>query len=354
MLRNSRLRWLLGLLAALSLLAAACGDDSESSDDGGTDDGGSAESAVPACLDIPALYALTGPESIGFANWSDATDLATTVGSAYAADLPDAPLTITGPGEESGTYDTYVEFVIEGIAEEQGLPEEEWVTRPDYTSSPNDNVIIEGISGSDDSLGWVGFAFAEENTDVVREIEIAGEDGTCVAPTVESISDGSYPLSRPLFIYVNAASLADNPAAAAYVDYYLGDEGYAAVADAGYVQMLEDDFAATADAWTEAGGTPGEPADGVSGEVTISGSSTVEPISSLVAESFSAANPDVSISVDGPGTGDGFELFCNGETDISDASRPIEQEEIDACADAGVEFVELQIGLDGLSILTKA
>lgn len=353
MLRNSRLRWLLGLLAALSLLAAACGDDSESSsDDGG--DGGSTESAVPACLDIPALYALTGPESTGFANWSDATDLATTVGSAYAADLPDAPLTITGPGEESGTYDTYVEFVIEGIAEEQGLPEEEWVTRPDYTSSPNDNVIIEGISGSDDSLGWVGFAFAEENTDVVREIEIAGEDGTCVAPTVESISDGSYPLSRPLFIYVNAASLADNPAAAAYVDYYLGDEGYAAVADAGYVQMLEDDFAATADAWTEAGGTPGEPADGVSGEVTISGSSTVEPISSLVAESFSAANPDVSISVDGPGTGDGFELFCNGETDISDASRPIEQEEIDACADAGVEFVELQIGLDGLSILTKA
>lgn len=356
MLRNSRLRWLLGLLAALSLLAAACGDDSESSsDDSGTDSGGATtESAVPACLDIPALYALTGPESTGFANWSDAADLATTVGSAYAEDLPDAPLTITGPGEESGTYDTYVEFVIEGIAEAQGLPEEEWVTRPDYTSSPNDNVIIEGISGADDSLGWVGFAFAEENTDVVREIEVAGEDGTCVAPTVDTISDGSYPLSRPLFIYVNAATLADNPAAAAYVDYYLGDDGYAAVADAGYVQMLEDDFAATAAAWTEAGGAPGEPADGVSGEVVISGSSTVEPISSLVAEGFSAANPDVSISVDGPGTGDGFELFCNGETDISDASRPIEPEEIDACAASGVEYVELQIGLDGLSILTKA
>ena len=353
MLRNSRLRWLLGLLAALSLLAAACGDDSESSD-GGSDDGGSTESAVPACLDIPALYALTGPESTGFANWSDATDLATTVGSAYSADLPDEPLTITGPGEESGTYDTYVEFVVEGIAEEQGLPEEEWATRPDYTSSPNDNVIIEGISGADNSYGWVGFAFAEENADVVREIEIAGEDGACVEPSIETISDGTYPLSRPLFIYVNAASLADNPAAAAYVDYYLGDGGYQAVADAGYVQMTEDDFATTVDAWTEAGGSPGEPASGVSGEVVISGSSTVEPISSLVAEAFSGENPDVSISVDGPGTGDGFELFCNGETDISDASRAIEQEEIDACAASGVEYVELQIGLDGLSILTKA
>lgn len=350
MLRNSRLRWLLGLLAALSLLAAACGDDSESS----SDDGGSTESAVPACLDIPALYALTGPESTGFANWSDATDLASTVGSAYSADLPDEPLTITGPGEESGTYDTYVEFVIEAIAEEQGLPEEEWATRPDYTSSPNDNVIIEGISGADNSYGWVGFAFAEENADVVREIEIAGEDGACVEPSIETISDGSYPLSRPLFIYVNTANAESNPALGAFVDYYLGDEGYAAVSDAGYVQMLEEDFATTASAWEAAGGSPGAAEEGVSGEIAISGSSTVEPISSLAAEGFSGVNPDVSISVDGPGTGDGFELFCSGETDISDASRPIEEEEIAACEDAGIEFIELQIGLDGLSILTKA
>lgn len=349
MLRNSRLRWLLGLLAVLSLLAAACGDDSESSDDGG---GG--ESAVPACLDIPALYALTGPESTGFANWTDATDLATTVGSAFAEDLPEEALTITGPGEESGTYDTYVEFVIEGLAEEQGLPEEEFAVRPDYTSSPNDNVIIEGISGTDNSLGWVGFAFAEENADVVREIEVAGEDGTCVAPSIESISDGSYPLSRPLFIYVNAANAESNPALGAFVDYYLGDEGYAAVSEAGYVQMLEEDFAETAAVWEEAGGSPGAPEEGVSGEIIISGSSTVEPISSIAAEGFSGANPDVSISVDGPGTGDGFELFCSGETDISDASRPIEEEEIAACEDAGIEFIELQIALDGLSILTKA
>jgi ABC-type phosphate transport system substrate-binding protein len=355
MLRNSRLRWLLGLLAALSLLAAACGDDSESSDDstpGGGDGGG--ESAVPDCLDIPALYALTGPESVGFANWSDAADLAETVGSAYAADLPDEALSITGPGEESGTYDTFVEFVIAGIAEEQGLPEEEAVTRPDYTASADDNVIIEGISGTDNSLGWVGFAFAEENSDVVREIEVAGEDGTCVAPSIESIADGSYPLSRPLFIYVNADNAESNPALKAFVDYYTGDAGYQAVADAGYVQMPEDDFATAISAWEEAGGTPGEPEEGVSGEVVVSGSSTVQPITSLAAEAFSGDNPDVSISVDGPGTGDGFELFCNGETDISDASRPIEDEEAAACEDAGINYIEIQVGLDGLSILTKA
>ena len=119
------------------------------------------------------------------------------MGSAYSADLPDEPLTITGPGEESGTYDTYVEFVIAGIAEEQGLPEEEAVVRPDYTSSPNDNVIIEGVSGTDNSYGWVGFAFAEANSDIVREIEVAGEDGTCVAPSVDTIADGSLPAVPP-------------------------------------------------------------------------------------------------------------------------------------------------------------
>jgi len=352
MLRNSRLRWLLGLLAALALVATACGGDDSGSGSGG-EDGGTA-SAVPACLDIPALYALTGPESAGFANWSDAADLATTVGSAYSADLPDEALTITGPGEESGTYDTYVDFVIKGIAEAQGLPEEEWVTRPDYTSSPNDNVIIEGIAGADNSLGWVGFAFAEENSDSVREIEVAGEDGSCVAPTAETIADGTYPLSRPLFIYVNADKAAENPALAAFVDYYTGDAGYAAVADAGYVQMPEADFATAVAAWEDAGGSPGAPDSGVSGEVVVSGSSTVEPISSAVAEGFSGDNPDVSISVDGPGTGDGFELFCGGETDISDASRPIEDDEAAACADAGINYIEIQVGLDGLSILTKA
>src|SRR4051812_22548200 len=195
MLRNSRLRWLIGLLAALSLVAAACGDDSD--DGGGSGSGGDGESAsqVPECLDIPALYALTGPESTGYANWSDATELATTVGSAYADDLPAAPLTITGPGEESGTYDTFVEFVVKDLAEQQGLGEDEVALRPDYQASANDNVIIEGVAGADDSLGWVGFAFAEENSDTVREIEIAGEDGSCVAPSVETIADGSYPLS---------------------------------------------------------------------------------------------------------------------------------------------------------------
>ena len=79
----------------------------------------------------------------------------------------------------------------------------------------------------------------------------------------------------------------------------------------------------------------------------------VFPISNLVAELFSGQNPDVQVSVDGPGTGDGFVLFCKGETDISDASRPIEDDEKTACADGAVDYVELAIAYDGITVMTN-
>ena len=95
------------------------------------------------------------------------------------------------------------------------------------------------------------------------------------------------------------------------------------------------------------------PTEEISGSINISGSSTVEPISSLVAEKFQGANPGVEIAVDGPGTSDGFELFCDGETDISDASRQIEKEELAACAENGIEPIEIEMALDGLSVIEE-
>ena len=92
---------------------------------------------------------------------------------------------------------------------------------------------------------------------------------------------------------------------------------------------------------------------GLSGSITVSGSSTVLPISNLVAELFAGQNPDVQVSVDGPGTGDGFVLFCKGETDISDASRPIEDDEKTACSDAGIDYVELAVAFDGITVMTN-
>ncbi len=196
------------------------------------------------CLDVPALYALLGPESEGFSSWSDANDLATELGST-SVPLPDAPLAIFGPGEESGTYDTFVEFAIADIAEERGQDE---ATRADYTSSANDNLIVEGIEGSDTSLGWVGFAYYLAEQERMKAIAIDGGDG-CVAPTAETIADGSYSFSRSLYIYVNKAKAEENPAVAAYVELYLSDEGLAKVSEAGYVDLPAERIQATRDAW---------------------------------------------------------------------------------------------------------
>ncbi|CAN5251029.1 hypothetical protein BH18ACT4_BH18ACT4_02130 [soil metagenome] len=198
------------------------------------------------CLSFADVYALVGPASQGFSNWSDAQDLATQLGSQTV--FPDAPLDITAPGEESGTYDSFVEIVLEGIAEDRG---QEPGARADYSSQADDNAIIQGIEGSDSSLGWVGFAFAEEAGEGVKEIEISEEPGgECVAPTAESIADGSYPVARALYIYVNAAKADENPAIPAFIDFYLGD-GLSAVEEVGYVSLPDDQIDETIAAWED-------------------------------------------------------------------------------------------------------
>ncbi len=206
----------------------------------------SAANTAVACLSFADLYALMGPESTGFAKWSDAATIAKELGS--NTEFPDADLKITGPGEESGTFDSFVELAITKTAEARG---QEANTRPDYTASSNDNAIIDGISGSDSSLGWVGFAFAEENRDKVSEIQVAKDvNGTCVAPTPETIADGSYPLARDLYIYVNKAKAAANPAIAAYVDYYLADGTIASVLETvPYVGLTADALAESRATW---------------------------------------------------------------------------------------------------------
>jgi phosphate transport system substrate-binding protein len=203
---------------------------------------------APECLSFADLYALIGPESEGFDNWSDAQALATELGS--TTQFPDAPLELTGPGTESGTYDSFIEIALAGIAEERGLPEDQIeTTRPDYASSADDNVIIQNVEASDTSLGWVGFAFAEEAGDQVTEIPVSAEPGgDCVAPEADTISDNSYPLSRPLFIYPSTTAADDNPAVVPFVDFYL-DNLDQFVEEAGYVTMPDDQVQATVTAW---------------------------------------------------------------------------------------------------------
>jgi phosphate transport system substrate-binding protein len=199
------------------------------------------------CLSLADLYAIVGPESTA-GNWSDAAAIAGELGS--NTEFPDLPLEITAPGQESGTYDSFLELAITPIAEERGLPEEEIETvRSDYSASDDDNVIIEAMASSDGSFGWVGFAFAEDAGDSIKEIAVSAEpNGECVAPSPETISDESYPLSRPLYIYVSTAAAEENQAVADYVDFYLAELN-TWVEESGYVPMPDDIVAETTSAW---------------------------------------------------------------------------------------------------------
>jgi phosphate transport system substrate-binding protein len=212
-------------------------------------------SQASGCLAKADLYALVGPESEGFDQWSDANGLGEEVGG-VAVPYPDAPLAITAPGEESGTYDAFIELAeFEDLGVERGLSEDEAATtRPDYQASSNDNVIIEGIAGTASSFGWVGFSFYEQNQEAVKAFEITeGDAGGCVAPSFETISDGSYPLSRSLFIYVNNEKAAQSEALRAYVDLYLSDDGLrTAVEEVSYVVLPDDRMAQTRQVWEDA------------------------------------------------------------------------------------------------------
>ncbi|MYG94789.1 MAG: hypothetical protein F4138_07405 [Acidimicrobiia bacterium] len=193
------------------------------------------------CVSFNDIYGLVGPESTGFRSWTDAGSLT----GLNTSSLPNANLDIFGPGEESGTFDSFVEIVLEDIADKR---RQDATTRPDYNANADDNVIIQGIQSSDSSFGWVGFAFAAHASGV-KLLEVDGGDG-CVGANADTIASGEYPVSRSLYIYVNKAKAADNPAVAAYVDFYMSDEGLGtAVSDVGYVNLIDDAKNDTRDNW---------------------------------------------------------------------------------------------------------
>ncbi len=216
----------------------------------------SANNNAVECVSFSQIYALLSEEATGFDSWADANALLAEMGST-AGELPDAPLDIFGPGEESGTSDSFGEIVIEAVAKgKTGLDTEarDFVKtiRPDYTSSPNDNVIIEGIASSDTSLGWVGFAFAKEAEEAgeAKLLAVAKEDGgECVVPTPETIASADFPISRFLYTYVNAEMADSDPAVAAFVDYMMSDAGLESVTAVGYIDLAEADQQLAQSVW---------------------------------------------------------------------------------------------------------
>ncbi|MDQ3094579.1 MAG: PstS family phosphate ABC transporter substrate-binding protein [Actinomycetota bacterium] len=109
---------------------------------------------------------------------------------------PDQPLTLYGPGTDSGTYDYFVDEIIGDAG-----------SRSDFTPSEDDNVLVEGVAGDENALAFFGYAYYEQNQDRLKLLEVDSGSG-CVAPSPETVQGLTYtPLSRPLFIFVKAESL---------------------------------------------------------------------------------------------------------------------------------------------------
>ena len=208
------------------------------------------------CLNQYDLWALFGAESNDITTWQAAGAFAAEMGSTTV--FPEGDIAITAPGTESGTYDSFVELALGGVAEERGV---EAGTRdpvpPTYVGAANDLVIIQGVSQFPTSIGFVGLAYAENAGDAVKIVAVDEGEG-CVAASPETVADGTYALSRPLFIYPALNRLATNPAIGPFVDFYLSDEGMAKVAEVGYVQMPAEEIEATRAAWAEASGMSAE------------------------------------------------------------------------------------------------
>jgi phosphate transport system substrate-binding protein len=163
------------------------------------------------CLTVAELKKIWEPGST-IDNWSQ-----------VRAGFPDQRLRLYGPGTDSGTFDYFTEEIVGEVQ----------ASRADYTASEDDNVLVQGVGGDGGALGYFGFAYYVENASRVKAVAIDSGNG-CVEPTVGNIEAGEYtPLSRPLFIYVNKASLA-KPEVAAFIRFYM-EHGAELTEAVGYV-----------------------------------------------------------------------------------------------------------------------
>ena len=174
--------------------------------------------AIPNdCITTDQLKKLLAPKS-KVANYSELGD-----------GFPDQAVSFFTPGTESGTYDYFTETVLETDAEQR---------TDKVQTSADDNQIVTGIEGTKGALGYVGFAYAESQADKLKELQVDGGDG-CVAPSVETIADGSYkPLSRPLFVYPSTKTVAQ-PEVKSFIGFIL-ENNKEIVEAAGYVPLTDE------------------------------------------------------------------------------------------------------------------
>lgn len=179
---------------------------------------------------VDALAVVVNPqnrfvESLSFAQLASIFRGEATRWSQVDPSFPDAPIVVFSPGVDSGTFDYFVEEVLDG----DGAP---LAALPGAVLSEDDTELVRGIEEQPNAIGYFGYAYYQAEGDRLRAVAIDGGSGP-VAPGEDSVANGSYPLARPLFVYTSTQTLQEHPATAAFLSYYLqsvadvvGDVGY--------------------------------------------------------------------------------------------------------------------------------
>ncbi|MEF8853853.1 MAG: phosphate ABC transporter substrate-binding protein PstS family protein, partial [Haloarculaceae archaeon] len=226
--------------------------------------------------------------------WSDVND-----------DWPDEPFDLYGAATTSGTFDYFTETVVG----------EEGSIREDFEGTEEDDLIAQGVSGNEYAMGYLPFAYYTNNPDEVKALSLTEGGSDPVPPSLEGAQSGNYPLARPLFFYANMNKLQAKTHLQEFIRFYVNEAEKDYVAnDIGYVPSssdmveqnlanLEAGIAGNYEYGSESGGSDMD----LSGDIRISGSSTVFPVAQEVSRRFKEDNPDVNFNLTRDGSSGGFE-----------------------------------------------
>ncbi len=231
-------------------------------------------------------------------------------------------ITVVSREDGSGTRGAFVELM--GIEQKNADGEKEDMTRGDAEIANSTNAVMMSVAGNVDSIGYISLGSLN---DTVKAVDVNG-----VEVSVDNIKSGDYVVARPFNICYQQAKVDANAAAADFIKFIASADGQAIITEKGYIAIE------AADSYT---------ASGVTGAVSLNGSTSVGPVMEKLAEAYKALNPDVTIDIQQTGSGAGITSATEGTCDIGMSSRELKQEELDA------GLTEFKIADDGIAVIVN-
>lgn len=303
---------LIALLAVSAMLVGAmagCGDSTQSASE-------TAAAESPAAVTEEAATETPAAETETAAAETETASTEETATSESTGSNLDTDITVVSREEGSGTRSAFIELM--GIEDDDG----------DHTTdmaeiSNSTSVVTQTIAGNTSAIGYISLGSLNDS---VKAVKVDG-----VEPTVENIKAGSYAVSRPFELCYKEENLTE--LGKDFISFILSADGQKIVSEEGYITMDE-----SAEAYT---------GSGMSGTLSLNGSTSVSPLMEVLAEAYRAINPDVTIDIQQTGSGAGITATIDGSCEIGMSSRALKEEEL------AEGLTETQIALDGIAVIVN-